>query len=149
MSEVTITLDGYTLPSGFIPKELTVLFSNQEFNHYLFKPPIDRHLTEVDKRTIRYTVRCLSGISYHDGDVAVEYLQQILSRYCDYTIYTYSDVAYKLLQEMLPTTVIINIQETGFIMPKMLPDTGCSRIHHNPRYCSKSKAFAVQRYLES
>ena len=148
MSEAYIAFDGYTLPFKFIPKEMTVMFTNGEFNHYLFKAPIDLYLSEYDTQTIRYTMRHLNGLSWHDGDVAVEYLPQILEKYRDYWIYTFSSVSSKVLEEMLPTSVIVNVQDLGYSMPKSLPDPQCSRVHR-PRYCSKAKAIAIRNFLRS
>ena len=146
--EVYIAVDGYTIPSGFIVKELCIMFPDEEYNYFLFKPPTNRYLTEADKRTIRYTTSHLNNISYHDGDVPYEFLQEIISRYRQYKIYTYSEVAVKLLQTTLSTSVLTNIQNMGFNMPSTLPNPACFR-KHNPRYCAKAKAIAVKNFLKN
>lgn len=148
MCEAYITFDGYTLPFRFIPKEMTIMFTNDEFNHYLFQPPTDLYLSDNDTRTIRYTTRHLNGLSWHDGDVSLEYLPQILSKYRDCWIYTFSDISCKVLEEILPTSVIVNVQDLGFNMPKSLPDPLCNRVHR-PRFCSKAKAIAIRDFLRS
>ena len=51
-----IGIDGFTLPSGFILKEMCILYPNDEYDHYLFKNP-GWQLTEADRRTIRYTTK--------------------------------------------------------------------------------------------
>ncbi len=146
--EVYIAVDGYTLPSGFIVKELCVMFKNSEYNYYLLKPPANRQLSDMDKGTIRYTTTHLNNLSYYDGDFPYENLHEILSRYREYRIYTYSDVAVKLLHRLLPTSVTINIQDLGFKMPAMLPDAACCRVH-NPRYCAKAKSISIKNFVES
>jgi hypothetical protein len=110
--EVYITVDGYTIPSGFTVKELYIMLPDGEYNYFLFKPPINQHPTEADKRTIRYTTTHLNNISYHDGDVPYEVLHEILSRYRQYHVYTYSEIAVKLLQNTLSTSVITNMHYT-------------------------------------
>ena len=144
---VFIAVDGYTLPCAFVVKELCIMFSGGEYNHFLLKPPVNQHLTDVDKRTICFTTRHLNNLHYNDGDTPYENLHQILSKYSEYWVYTYSEPAVKLLQRALPTSVITNIQDLGFKMPKMLPNPACCRVH-NPRYCAMAKAIAVKNYLE-
>ena len=144
--DVYIGVDGYTTPSGFIVKEICIMFPDGEYNHYLLKHPANQYLTEVDKRTIRYATTHLNNLSYDDGDVPYEFLQNILSEYRQYHVYTYSEVALKLLQNILPTSVITNIQNLGFEMSSTLPDPKCFR-KHNPRYCGKAKAIAVKNFV--
>ena len=146
--DVYIGTEGFTLPNEFLIKEICVYFENNEYNHYLFKPPPNHRLTEVDERTIRYTTNRINGISYHDGDVPYGIMDEVLSRYREYTIYTYSQVALNLLQRALPTTVIINVQELGFKLPSELPDPVCCR-QHPARYCAKAKAIAVKNFCKN
>ena len=146
--EVYIAFDGYTLASGFIVKELCIMFQNSEYNHYLLKPPANKYLSDMDKRTIRYTTTHLNNLSYYDGDIPYENLQDIFSRYHEYRVYTYSEVAVKLLHRVLPTSVITNIQDLGFKMPSVLPDAACCRVH-NPRFCAKAKTVAIKNFIES
>ena len=145
--EVYIAMEGFTLPSDFVLKELFELFPNGEYNHLLFLPP-DIALTEADKRTVRYTTKNLNNISYFDGDVPYNQLHEILSKLRDYKIYTYSEVAVKTLQSHLPMTVIINIQDMGFKMPGQPEDPCCFRIH-NHRYCAKAKGLAIKSFMDN
>lgn len=145
--EAFIAVDGYTLPSAFIVKELCIMFPGGEYNHFLFKPPVNQHLTIVDKRTIRYTTKHLNNLSYEDGDTPYEIIHRILSKYKEYRVFTFSDISLNFLQEVLPTTVITNIQVYGFDMPAMLPDPTCCRVH-NPRYCALAKAIVIKNFIE-
>lgn len=142
---VVIAIEGYTLPSGFIMKELCMLFPNGEYNHFLFaKPEMD--LTERDLRAMRYTTENLNNLSYDDGDIPFNLIGQILEKVKDCRIFTYSEISLKTLQTYLPTTSIINVQSRGFKMPPALPTSGCFR-DHNQRYCAKAKSFEVMKYL--
>ena len=145
---VYITTDGYTLPSGFIVKEICCMFPNGEFNHNLLKPPVNWNLSELDKRTIRYTTRNLNNLSFHDGWYPYENMNEIFERFQEYHIYTYSDVTLRLIQQFLPTTVVVNVQDIGFEMPDSLPDAVCFRAH-NARYCAKAKCIAIKNFIES
>ena len=146
--EVYIGIDGFTLPSGFIAKEICFMYPNGEFCHLLFKPPVNQNLTRADERTIRYTTSNLNNLVYQDGDVPYECLNDILQTVQLYVIYTYSEVALRFLQSVLPTSIITNIQTQGFKMPSTLPDPACFR-RHNCRYCAKAKAIAVKNFVES
>ena len=146
--DVYIGLDGYMMPSGFVTKELTIMFPNSEYNHFLFQPPTERYLTELDKRTIRFASHRLNSLAWFDGDVPYGQLDLILTKLRDYKIYTFSDIAVETLQRALPTSVIINVQEMGFKMPKTLPDSHCGRMH-NFRYCSKAKVCEIKKFIET
>ena len=140
-----VGIDGYTLPCGFIIKELCILFPNDEYNHFIFQKP-DGLLSEVSKRTIRYTAQHLNNLPYEDGDIPYTLIPAILQKVKDLQLYTYSDIAQKTIQQYLPTTAIINIQDDGYKMPSQLPDSKCFR-RHNQRYCAKAKAIAIRKFL--
>ena len=144
---VFIGIDGFTLPSGFILKELCIIYPNNEFDHFLFKQP-GWTLTEADKRTIRYTTQNLNKLCYEDGHISYDHIEKILDTVKDVTVHTYSDIAVVFLQKYLPTTVIKNIQCQGFIMPRVLPDSNCFRKHVS-RYCAKAKALEIQKFVEN
>ena len=144
--EVYIGLEGYTLPSGFIVKELCVLYPNGEYSHHLFKPPSNKLLSEIERRTVRYATIHLNHISYNDGYIPYANVDEILSKYQDCQVFTYGEVSLNFLQSAMPTTVIENIQNRGFKLSAELSDPGCCRIHP-PRYCAKAKALAIKSFL--
>ena len=146
--DVYIGLEGFTLPTGYIVKEMSIIFPNREYSHYIFEKPNDVMLTAQDERTVRYATRNLHNLNYADGDIPYSQLGLILSRLEDFTIYTYSIIASKLRQSHLPTTVVINTQDQGHKLPKELPDSNCFRLHQNYRYCSKAKAIEIKDFVE-
>ena len=143
---VFIGLEGFTLPEGFIVKEICLIYPNDEYNHFLFKKP-DGFLSEISKKTIRYTTQHLNNLSYEDGDISCNLLPAILEKVKDLTIYTYSDIAQKFLQHYLPTTAIENVQNQGNKIPSQLPDSKCFR-SHNQRYCARAKAIAIKKFVD-
>ena len=146
---IFVAFEGFTLPAGYVAKEVTVLFPNGEYNHYILKKPEFRHLSTLDEQTVRYVTRYINGISYVDGNVPYEELGAIIKNLEGYTIYTYSSVAKTLIQDFLPTTVVINIQELDHFLPTSLPNPRCFRNHPNYRYCSKAKAIAIKNIIEN
>lgn len=147
--DVYIGLEGYTLPCRYIVKEMSVIFPNAEYSHYIFEKPNDIVLTAQDQTTIRYATRNLNSLNYADGDVPYNQLGVIFSKLDDFVIYTYSIIASKLIQSYLPTTVVINTQDLGHKLPKELPDPNCFRLHQNYRYCAKAKAAEVKDFVEN
>lgn len=145
--DVYVGIEGYTLPSGYICKELCLMYPNNEYSYYLFKAPQNKHFSEVDHRTIRYTTANLNGLSWYDGHASTDDLPSILREIQQYKIYTYSEIAKKMLQEMLPISSVTNIQTLGFRMPAILPHANCGRIH-KPRYCAMAKATAIKDFVE-
>ena len=146
--DVYIGTEGFTLPSGFIAKEMTICHSNREYRHLFFKPPYDYTPTEQDLHTIRYTSIKLNQLSFTDGDTPYECISIILDRYKDCTIYCYGTSSANLLQSYLKTTTIINIQDRGFKLPSVLPKPNCFK-NHNPRYCSFAKALKIRQIVEN
>ena len=144
---IFVGVEGFTTPSGFIVKELCFLNSNMEFDHLLMKPPGDMLLTEVDRKTIRYTTRHLNSLNYHDGVVPYGCLDEIISKYRECKVYTYSNAATELLRRAMPTTIIFDCQQLGMKMPKELPDPKCFRLH-SFRYCAKAKSIAIKNFVE-
>ena len=143
-----IGVEGFQLSNIFIVKELYIQIPSREFRQFIFKNPKDLQLNDEDLRTVRYTTRHLSGLSYTDGDVPYDEVAVVLNRLKNCTIYTYGYTARNFLRTYLPTTVIVDIQELGFNMPTELPKTPCF-INHRPRYCARAKADAIRLYLES
>ena len=145
--DVYVAAEGYTLPCGFILKELCIIFPNGEYNHHLFKSPDHITLTATDERTVRWSTKNLNNLSYDDGDLSIEQLGAILYKLKDFTIYTYTSLVEKLIQNFLPTTVVINAQDMEYHLPKILPNPNCFR-NHSYRYCAKAKAIAIKNFIE-
>ena len=143
---VFIAVEGFTLPSGFIVKELTMMFGNHQFNHYLFEPPVDFVPTREDLTTIRYTTNQIHGLNFTDGTLAYDKLYDILSKLHDHKVHCYGEHTKRLLQSHVPFTPIFNIQDVGFTMPETLPSSSCGRNHHG-RNCSMSKATVVRNFF--
>ena len=145
---IFVGIEGFTLPSRFVIKELCIQYANEEFSHFLFKQPKDLKLSEIDERTIRFTTNKVNQLNFHDGDIPYEIIGEVLSRYREYTVYTYGDEAVHSLQKYLPTTVVLNVQGQGFKLPLELPNSFCGRTHR-ARYCAKAKSVAIKNFCES
>ena len=146
--DVYVAAEGYTLSYGYLLKELCITYPNSEYTHYLFKIPEEISLSALDQKTVRYVTRNISKLSYNDGEFPYQNIGIILNKLKDYTIYTYSIVVEKLIQEFLPTTIVINTQDLGHTLPKTLPDPSCFR-QHSYRYCAKAKSIAIKNFIEN
>ena len=146
--QIYIGIEGFTLTSGFILKEMSICFTNREFRHLLFQQPSNLKLSPRDIFTIRYATQHINRLSFTDGDVPYMCIPDILERYKDSTIFTYGDCALNFLQRYLQTSTIINIKEYRFKMPSALPKPSCFR-NHTPRNCSLAKALQIRTFVES
>ena len=149
--ELIIAAEGFTLASGYIVKELTMLFPNSEYKHFIFKKPANFTPSPKDVRTSRYITNKLNELSFTEGDVPYNSICSILQQYKDYKLYTYSSIVQDYLQIFLPTTTIINIQSWGYKLPSTLPIPSSPRCFrdHRPRYCSLAKAKAISKFVET
>ena len=92
--DVYIGVDGYMIPSGFLLKELCILFSNGEYDHFLFSKP-DWNLSERDIRTIRYATQHLNNLDFNDGTTPYEQIPVVLNKIKKFHVYTYSEISKK------------------------------------------------------
>ena len=145
---VFIGVEGFTLPAGFIAKEICILFPNREFCHYIFKAPINPNLSAADHRTIRFTTDKLNKLSWYDGFISYETIPEIMIEFQQFRIFTYGEVVMRFIQKLLPLSVVTNTQTDGYAMPSVLPNPACCR-DHPPRYCAKAKAVAIGEFVES
>ena len=146
--EVYIGLEGYMLPQGYIVKELVILHTNDEYDHYILEAPKDLVLSPKDSYTIRWVTKNLNQLSYSDGFIPYNALTRIFQGVCNMTIYTHGCIATDFIQKYLPTTIVINTHINGFKLPELLPAVECSRFHP-ARYCAKAKAKAIKDYVET
>ena len=143
--QVIIALEGFTLPSGFIVKELTILSDNLKYQHFHFNKPKDFYPTAGDLRTIKYTSEVLSQL-YFDDDSLLPYstINDILKQMSSHKIYVAGHTAHKFITTYLPTTEVINLcKEYKFKYPLILPSVECFK-QHTPRYCSLAKAKRIK-----
>ena len=148
MISVFLALEGFQLGKTLIVKELHILDGqSDEFKHFVFMPPT-LSLSHQDKLTIRYSTRHLHQFSWNEGDVPYGAIARILKNIRNHTIYCYGCTTTNFLTAMLPTTVIIDIQDSGYTMHTKIPAKVCFR-YHTPRHCAASKAHAVRDYIRS
>ena len=146
---VILTLEGFNLPSGYIVKELTIIFNDDSYQHFHFNAPKDFFPTAKDLRTINYVRRHLNGLSL-SNDCLLPYtsINDILNNLTSYTIYVAGNSAHKFIMNHLPLNNIIDIcSEYDFKYPEELLPMGCFK-QHNPRYCSLSKAKYIKSIIK-
>ena len=138
---VILTLEGFTLPSGYIVKELTIVFDDDSYQHFHFNAPKDFFPTAKDLRTINYVRRHLNGLSL-SNDCLLPYtsINDILNNLSSCKIYVAGNSAHQFIMAYLPLNNIIDIcREYNFKYPEELLPMDWFK-QHKPRYCSHSKA---------
>ena len=148
-SSMILTLEGFTIPSEYIIKELTVINDkNDEYQHFHFNAPKDFQPTPSDLYTINYTTKHLNQLSLSD-DSLLPYtaINAILQNLEKHTIYVAGHSAHKFIKSHLPLSNIIDITSTlDFKYPLILRPAGCFKTHR-PRYCSLAKAWCIKNFL--
>lgn len=145
--KIYIAAEGFQLKRLYVLKELHVLGENEEYKHFFFKAPLTLEPDEVDRKTIRYTTRNLSQLSWSEGDVPYEAIRPILQKFENHTLYTYGYTTTNFLKTILPTTVIIDTRDYQLQMPKEIPKQRCF-YNHCPRYCAMAKAHVIKQHVE-
>ena len=145
-----LALEGYTLPTWYIIKEMTVIFENNNLQHFQFAAPTDFQPTGRDLYTIRFTTKYINEIAYSDNSLLLyPMIDCILQKLSSQTIYVAGHCAYQFLSTKLPTTRIIDVcTKHDFKYPKELPTANCFK-QHRPRYCSMAKATYVKHFMDS
>ena len=142
MKTVYVSLSGTNLSSGFIPKEMSLYFpDDQSWRHYFFNTPPGRQLTENDIHTDWYTRRVLGGIGLHDalpGSLHYNQHRDLLRMLgMEYQIICSGRVTYDHIVKLLPYADVIN---SPLVYPKELPPASCG-IKHRARFCSLAKLW--------
>ena len=148
MFRVFVGVEGFTLPEQVIVKELSLMFENDEFNHFIFEQPLDFTPRTDELTTIKYTTSYIHGLNFTDGCVPYSKLDEILQRLHNCKIFCCGENTRRLIQRYIPLTPVTNIQHSGYIMPTSLQPATCGRSHF-ARNCSLAKATAVKNFCMS
>ena len=143
-----LTIEGFNLSSGYIIKELTIMYQDDSYQHFQFSPPKDFQPTDAQEKTIYYTQRYLNELALSDNALLpYSTINDIMQKISTYTIFVAGYTTYKVIKEYLPLVKIINVcSEYNFSYPKELPPTNCFK-QHRPRYCSMAKATYVKNFM--
>jgi hypothetical protein len=144
-----VTLEGFTLPSGYLVKELTILYTNNDYQHFHFKSPEDFAPTGSELRTIKYATSYLHQLPLYDRNpLPYSMLATIVTSLRDDTIVVAGSAAFNLIRDFLPFSRIIDICESyNFKYPPALPPTHCFR-NHQPRHCSLAKGQFISLFFQ-
>ena len=142
------TVEGFFVSGEYVAKELTILFSVTDYQHFMFDCPVSLILSPRDQCTTRYAQN-LNGLVLSDNCfLPYNIIGYILSKIQNYRIYTAGNQAKGLLTSYLPKTEVIDIcQMYNFKYPLDLQDTPCF-VRHPSRYCSLSKAFTLKTAIQ-
>ncbi len=144
-----VALEGFTLPSGYLIKEMTVCLDNGEIHHFHFKSPSNFFPNENELRTIRFASRHLNQLSLHDSNLLpYNAIGIILQNIASNIVYVAGNAAYNFVTLKLPSTIVLDICRVyGFKYPTELPDASCIK-RHRARYCSFAKCLCIKNYLD-
>ena len=148
MDFVIAAVEGFNFHTGFVIRELTLLFPDNSEQHFQFRNPETVYLDDRDKRTAKFAKRHLHGFSAtDDGTCCLPYsiYPQILKAVENCRIYVAGQIARRFFMKNLPYTPIIDVYSSWDFMkyPIELENPQCFFLHRF-RYCSLAKA----RYLK-
>ena len=146
MKVVFIAAEGFILKRGFVIKELSIVYSDDSYQHYHFKTPKNFTPSAADRNTINYTKHYLNGFSIEDDFYLPNDLHQtILNEFVNFRVYVAGEITRRFISDILPETRVIDTCSlTDFQYPTELPNPNCFKMHR-ARYCSLAKA----RYIKS
>ena len=75
---VIVSVERYALPGIFICKELTFLYPDASYRHFLFSPPENFKPNTRDIKYISYAHRYLSGLGFSTPGIPYNVLDDIL-----------------------------------------------------------------------
>ena len=144
-----LAAEGFQLKHDFIIKELTLMYTNNEFYHARYCLPDNNCVLDAqDRKTIKFTETYLCQLDFDDGEVPYNILMGQIRKLEKHTIFCYGVQLKNKIQLYIPNTNVINIQDFGFKLPKTLLTADCGR-NHNPRYCSLAKAYAIKSHVRN
>ena len=146
-----LTLEGVTLPSQYLVKELSIVYDGScaEYQHFQFKPPPGFNPTPLELRTIKFATNNLHQLPLYDRSLlAYSTIDSILQSLEPQTIIVAGNSAFSYVTSKLPFSRVIDIcQQYNFTYPKQL-DPACCFKTHRPRYCSLSKGLYIKQFMQ-
>ena len=145
-----LTLEGFTLPSKYIIKELTVISDSGDYQHFHFKTPLGFKPSAIDSRTIKFASTYLHQLSLDDQSLLpYSTIDTILEAVASHVLFVAGNSAYDFVTTKLPFTKVIDIcAKYNFTYPKELPPINCFK-RHRYRYCSLAKADCIKSFMSS
>ena len=149
MKSVVIAIEGFNLKQGYVIKELSIVYSDNTYQHYQFKTPETFVPTAADIKTINYTNQYLNGFSIEDNYYLPNILHStILNEFKNFKIYVVGQITRRFISNILLETAIIDVCSLmDFQFPDELPDPHCFKPHRY-RYCSLAKARFIKTKLD-
>ena len=150
MRSVFVSIEGFNLKQGYIIKELSIIHTDNTFQHYHFKVPDTLIPTAAEMKTINYTEIKLNEFSLKDecylpNDVHL----LILNNFKNFRIYVAGELTKLFLSNIITEADIIDICSIfDFQYPKVLDNPQCFVVH-KPRYCSLAKARHIKAVFEN
>ena len=137
----------------YVIRELSIIFSNGDVQHFHFRNPENMQLTEEEKITAAYSQHNLSGFGVTDNTTCLlpnTSCRDILNGISHCRIYCAGEITKNVLRRYLPGTSIIDICEVfGFKYPVKATNPNCPITHGKGyRYCSLFKVNCLRQRID-
>lgn len=128
---VYVDLQGFKSNSNkFIPKEVAIIFSKNEYNSFIVKPPYDfKYLSTEKKKEAKWLTKNYHHINWTDGSVSLESVCNFLIANIKHSkVYVKGEEKKNWLEEMVHQQ-IFNIEEIGCINFKQMEAKNLDNIY--------------------
>ena len=148
ISDCVVTVEGFYVSGQYVAKELTILFDENNYQHFMFNCPKNLVLSNKDINTVKFTEN-LNGLKLTNNSfLPYSTIECILSHIKDCYIQTAGFHAKSFLKSYLPKTDVHDLcNEFGFKYPKTLQKAPCF-VQHPSRYCTLSKARTIYTAIQ-
>ena len=148
---ITATEGFSTQNGGFILRELTLIFPNEQEQHFQFKNPDTMYLNPDEMNMAKFSQRNLNGFSPTDNEsccLPTAVYPKILEEIQHCRIYCAGEIERCFFARNLPDTEVIDVYSLfDFKYPAQLDNPGCFKLHRY-RYCSLAKARYLAQKLD-
>ena len=150
---VVAAIEGFPMENGgYILRELTLLFPNDQEQHFQFKNPSNMCLNIDEMRTAKFCQRHLNGFSPTDDEsccLPAEVYPKILETIQHSRIYCAGETTRLFFARHLPDASITDVYSLfDFRYPKEFSENpGCFKMHRF-RYCTLAKCRYLAQRLQ-
>ena len=150
---VIAAIEGFpTLNGGYILRELTLIFPNEQEQHFQFKNPETMCLNEDEMKTAKFCQRHLNGFSPTNDEsccLPAAVYPKILDEIKHCRIYCAGECTRYFFARHLPDTQVIDVYSLfDFRYPSEFSvNPNCFKLHRY-RYCTLAKARYIAQRLD-
>ncbi|KAJ3645420.1 hypothetical protein Zmor_023079 [Zophobas morio] len=152
MKQVIIDMQGFKRDSQFIPKEVVVLFNEDEYFRFLIRPPCEFcELTRKQQNNVKWLTENFHDLEWMDGTVTYKSVQSfILANVSKNTIvYVKGLEKSRWVEEFLKDEVCVETIDDNITLKKLKEKfPNVKRCAGHSLTCALENVFLIRNYLK-